>query len=223
MVRKAGNASQKRPINQWSNANPLEALKDMASGIRSDFEDDFLKSTASDLLSEAGSLFGLKNNDSKISGDLSPDEVLDLTVLQTQKTESFSKNPKKQTEPAFRPLPENFIFHQKEQGIEQEIKMILSEIKAEISRLDEATKNMEKEATRVIIEQLPENPGVYHINFFTWLFKLIRDLRQKVEDTGAWLSMSYSRKAKKNYWTKFKKHGTSFGLSNERVVATQTG
>jgi hypothetical protein len=44
-----------------------------------------------------------------------------------------------------------------------------------------------------------------------------------VEDSGAWLSAMSGKKGKKTYWSEFKKHGTSFGMSNERSVATQTG
>jgi hypothetical protein len=55
------------------------------------------------------------------------------------------------------------------------------------------------------------------------MLTVIRGARMKVEDSGAWLSTMQGKKGKKNYWAMFKKHGTSFGMSNERQVATQTG
>lgn len=223
MVRKAGNASQKRPLNQWNSGNPLEVLKDLTSGVARDFSDDFLKGTTKDLLSEAESLFGLKSSQRKISGTLAPDEVLDFTAIETQRQDMILETPKARVEPAFRPTSENFIFYQKEQAVEQEVQMILTEIKKEVKRLDEATKNLKKETTRVITEEVPPNPGIYHVNFFEWLLKLLKNVRQKVENAGTWLSMLYSRRNQKKYWNRFKKHGTSFGLSGERVVSTQTG
>jgi hypothetical protein len=79
------------------------------------------------------------------------------------------------------------------------------------------------EFKEVAIEQRIVNPGKYHTSFFEWVLSAIRIARMKVEDSGAWLSASKGKKAKKDYWQMFKKHGTTFGLSNERVVATQTG
>src|SRR3989344_5698474 len=72
-------------------------------------------------------------------------------------------------------------------------------------------------------EQQIVNPGKYHVSFFEWVLLLVRQARMKVEDSSAWLGAFKSKKAKKQYWSMFKKHGTTFGLSNERVVSTQTG
>ena len=46
---------------------------------------------------------------------------------------------------------------------------------------------------------------------------------KKVEDSGAWLGKVQGKGAKKGYWGMFKQHGTTFGLSGERSVATQVG
>lgn len=221
MVRKAGNASQKRPINQWNNGNPLEAFKDLASDFRRGLTDDLLKGTARDLFSETEELFGLKPQ-KKLSGTLNPEEVLDLKALEVTQEEidiKYREGPK----PAFRQPAENFLFLQKERGIQQEIEALLLEIKREVKRFDEATRNLEKETAKIVVEEIPPSPGIYHINFFEWLLGLLKNIRQKVEDANVWLSVLQSKKAKKGYWSQFKKHGTSFGLSGERVVATQTG
>jgi hypothetical protein len=46
----------------------------------------------------------------------------------------------------------------------------------------------------------------------------------KIEDGRAWLETFAKRKKKKlGYWKMYKKHGTTFGLSHERTIATQTG
>lgn len=194
----------------------------MATDVGRGFTDDFLKETANDLLSEATSIFGLPSRQ-KISGTLSEDEVLDLTVFKAQQEERIAEAPKSRLEPAFRPLQENLTIHQEEMALKQEIEIIRTEIRKEVNRLDDATKNLEKETARITVEEVPSNPGIYHRNFFEWILGLLKNIRQKVEDAGSWLSLTYSRRNQKKYWNRFKKHGTSFGLSGERVVATQTG
>jgi len=217
MAGKFGGATTKRATKQWNNANPLEAFKDIASDLRRGLTEDLLKGTASDFLSETEELLGLRPR-KRISGTLSPKETLDLTALEAKREDQEIR-----PEQIFRPQPENFIFLQKEESIEQEIEFLLSEIKKEIKRFDKATQKLESETTKVIIEEIPPNPGIYHINFFEWLLGLLKNIRQKVEDASVWLSVLQSRKTKKGYWSMFKKQGTSFGLSSERVVATQTG
>ncbi len=105
----------------------------------------------------------------------------------------------------------------------QEISKKIQEIIVELKRLTISSKELQIEFKEVAIEQRVVNPGKYHASFFEWVLSAIRLARMKVEDSGAWLSVSKSKKAKREYWAMFKKHGTTFGLSNERVVATQTG
>lgn len=221
MAGKSFATSPKRGVNQWNNGNPLEVLNDIASDLRRGLTEDLLGKTASDLISESAELLGLKPR-KKISGTLEPNQTLDLSTLEAQ-TEAQTEDRIVQMETSFRPLSENLLFQKNERAIEREIETLLLEIKREVKRFDEATKNLENEAAKIIVEEVPPNPGIYHVNFFEWLLGILRNIRQKVEDAGAWLSLLQSKKAKRGYWSMFKKHGTTFGLSSERVVATQTG
>ena len=111
--------------------------------------------------------------------------------------------------------------HNRETG---EIEYKVQEIVAELQRLIDSSSTLIKaEYQEIAVMQAPAEVGKYHINFFEWMLSVIRNARMKVEDSGAWLSAMQSKKGKKNYWAMFKKHGTSFGMSNERQVATQTG
>jgi hypothetical protein len=106
----------------------------------------------------------------------------------------------------------------------REIKQRLDQIIDELKRLVSTSKVLQMEFAGVSVDQAPQQVGEYHVNFFDWLLLTIRAARQKVEDSGAWLASAKSKGGKKGgYWGMFKKHGTSFGLSNERSVATQTG
>lgn len=106
----------------------------------------------------------------------------------------------------------------------REVNERLQQIMNELKRLIGSSKVLQAEFADVNMDQTPPQVGEYHINFFDWLLLTIRTAREKVEDSGAWLATTKSKSGKKGgYWGMFKKHGTSFGLSNERTAATQTG
>lgn len=107
---------------------------------------------------------------------------------------------------------------------EQQLAYQIQEIVAELQRLVNSSQALESQFKDVAVIQMPATkPGKYHANFFTWVLNVVRSARIQVEDSAAWLSMFKSKKGQKQYWSMFKKHGTSFGMSNERSVATQVG
>ncbi len=105
-----------------------------------------------------------------------------------------------------------------------EIQLQIQQIMDELKRLvDSSHKIMQFQYAEISVQKAPATVGKYHINFFSWMLSVISEARRRVEDSGAWLAAMRSKKGKRDYWSMFKKHGTSFGMSNERVVATQTG
>lgn len=105
-----------------------------------------------------------------------------------------------------------------------EVEQRIQQVVAELQRLvDSSSTIIKAEFQDIAVMQTPTEVGKYHINFFDWMLSVIQNARMRVEDSGAWLASLQSKKGKKNYWAMFKKHGTSFGMSNERQVATQTG
>lgn len=100
----------------------------------------------------------------------------------------------------------------------------IQEIIEELKRLVSSSKELENQFKNVaVLNMTAIKTGKYQMNFFKWVLITVRQARIKVEDSGAWLAMFKRKKGQKQYWAMFKKHGTSFGMSNERVVATQTG
>ncbi|HSX08988.1 MAG TPA: DUF5660 family protein [Candidatus Saccharimonadales bacterium] len=99
----------------------------------------------------------------------------------------------------------------------------IEQIKIELSKLVESSQVLKLEFAEVSVEQSNTSVGEYHINFFEWMLAVIRTARQKVEDSSSWLGTVQGKGDKKGYWGMFKKHGTTFGLSGERAVATQVG
>lgn len=100
----------------------------------------------------------------------------------------------------------------------------IQQVMAEIRKLASSTKSLQIEFGLITVEEPPINPGEYYINFFEWMLIMLKQARQKVEDSKSWLETVQGKKKKKaGYWDKAKKHGTTFSQSNERFAATSTG
>lgn len=107
-------------------------------------------------------------------------------------------------------------------GEMKEMHQNIEQIKLELQKLVASSQVLKLEFAEVTMEKTP-TVGQYHLNFFEWMLAVIRTAREKVEDSNAWLGTVKGKGAKKGYWGMFKKHGTTFGLSGERAVATQVG
>lgn len=69
----------------------------------------------------------------------------------------------------------------------REMNQNIQQIKEELNQLLASSKVLQMEFAEVAMEQTPVDAGKYHVNFFDWLLIVIRQARQKVEDSGAWL------------------------------------
>lgn len=107
---------------------------------------------------------------------------------------------------------------------EHETKTRIQEILIEIKQLTKSSKELSVQFKDVAkVEAVPEKAGKYDINFIEWVLAMIRSAQKRVETAVSWTQALHSKRNQKQYWSLFKKHGTSFGLSGERVVATQVG
>mgnify|MGYP001560895613 FL=1 len=95
-------------------------------------------------------------------------------------------------------------------------------MRTELKALSATIKQFTHEVDRAIRDE-PIEPGIYHVNFYQRLRSLLLLLREQIDDSRTWLMVSKGKKQKKQYWGLYKKHGTKFGLSSERTMATQTG
>lgn len=108
--------------------------------------------------------------------------------------------------------------------IAQETRELLKEITKQVKMLEKSEKKLEGELAKVTVDTKTSKEGIYYLVFFQWLLSVIRQLRVKVEESSSWLAEFNGRgKKKKGYWQQFKKHGTTFGMSNERSLATSAG
>ena len=209
--------TQKQKKQNFIDHNPVEILKGLGSGVVDSVVDNFGKQSVNSLWEQ---LLGAKNpqeEGDQTSGDLQEGKEIHLS----KKRNATSREP---IEPGF-----DYRRDVRDVGkrVDRENTQVLNgkiaEILAELKKITAASAEIAIEFKEVTVEQRIENPGEYHVTFFQWMLSLVKSARQKIEDSGTWLSVMKSKKKQKGYWAMFKKQGTTFGLSNERVVATQAG
>ncbi|MEK7573449.1 MAG: DUF5660 family protein [Patescibacteria group bacterium] len=209
------NTKTKKKYPDYSDKNPLEALKGVGSGVLDSAVNDFAKQGVSDLWEQ---LLGASSEDKhRNEGDLEEGQEINL--------KKHDKSEKREHAAPAMNYHQEIVEVEKRASREtqQELHSKIQEILVELKKISETSTEISMEFKEVTIEQRIEKPGEYHVNFFAWMLSVIRAARTRIEDSGAWLNTMKSKKGQKNYWQMFKKHGTSFGLSNERVVATQVG
>lgn len=202
----------KKQHKQYIDKNPIEAVKDLTGGVASTFVNDVLKESTSDLWNQ---ILGAKKNEKKDnSGDLREGEEIDFSNAQKETLVEAGIDYRREIVHAqARITGEN----------NREIEVKVHEIIIELKQLVAQSKELQAQFKEIAIEQMPVKPGDYHLSFFSFVVLEIRKARMKIENSASWLALFKSKKNKKQYWSMFKKHGTTFGLSNERVLATQTG
>lgn len=214
MKSKPQNKQGKTFINQ----NPIESLKGIGQALLNSTIEEVGADSLSDLWNQ---LLGVKDSrdQSQTFGDISEGQEIDLR--------SFKKKEKSKLPEAETGIDYKREILQRDAQISAEnakvLKFKIEEILAELRQIAKSSQEIAAEFKEITTEQRIEKPGDYHLNFFQWMLSVVKSARMKIEDSAAWLSLMKSKKNKKNYWAMFKKYGTTFGLSNERVVATQTG
>jgi hypothetical protein len=118
-----------------------------------------------------------------------------------------------------------FSFRERQNNLDvnYKIEALMKEIRHMIIAIDKDQKSLLNDAAKITVEQLPQNPGIYHIHFLEWVLRTLTDLKKKVSESATWFSMVVGKRKKMGYWGMAKKHGTTFSMSNERTIATQSG
>jgi len=201
--------SKKKPQNFQAADNPIEIIKDLTTGIAKSTVNDVAFGIAKNVFEQIG-----LTPKKKLNGTLNPNEDINFENLVKEQKPSFIF----EQNPAIRNL-EQPVFSSKDVEVQRKIEEILKEIKILAKSVDK----INQEVGKVAMTEMPSRAGVYHLNFFEFILKTIRKARENVDDSGICLRLFKSRKGEKEYWSMFKKHGTTFGLSYERSVSTQTG
>lgn len=182
----------------------FEQVREFGSATTRTVKKDLVEKTTETALQ---SIFGLPRK-----GELKVGQVLELNQEIKKK------------EPQVRPFElyqKEALLFVREQEVTQEVEKARAELKKaiqELRKLGQDVVEMEK-----AVDRMPVKPGIYHLTFFERLRQIIRFFRERIEESRTWLKLMTSKKRQKRYWAMYKKHGTQFGLSGERTVATQAG
>lgn len=209
-------ADQKKKKQYTAADNPIEQLKDTVAGAVNE-----VGQIPVGLVDEALSQIGLKPQRAPMSGEF------DL-VKKTEKTNTAIDQKDRSIDAKIRQLQyvqrnEKEVFNQKQRQTENQIRQLLHELAVEVKKLEAQTSELTKDVRKVTVESLPTNPGAYHLNFIDAVMLMLRDLRKSVSESRQWLALSMKKKNQKGYWAMFKKHGTSFAMSEERAIASANG
>jgi len=193
--------NQKKKPQIYRSDNVLESLRGVGSSVGKTIVKDVIAQSGADMLR---SILG----ETPQSGELKQNQTIEFAKtqeahpsIQPRKTESYLTRPSSD---------------------EQDVKKKIEAIRVELKALSQSIQSLRQEISKTI-KEVPVNPGIYHLNFFDHLRSYLLVMKQEVDDSRIWLSTFNYRKAKKGYWGQFKKHGTSFGLSSERSIATSAG
>ncbi len=216
---------------QYIDKNPVESVRDstnLTAAVARSFKQDVAQGMAADFWQQfLGSKRSEKNaKEAKMQGDLVEGQEISIANLQKAKL-SKEERAKPRVEAGIDYRSE--ILHGEkriQQRQNQEIATSIQEILAELRKLASSSKQLEVEFKTVTVEQRITKPGKYHLSLFQWILAIVKQARLKIEDSKLWLATTKTKHAKKGvYWTNTdeKVGGTSYSLSSERVVATQTG
>jgi len=194
--------NQKRKFPTHINDGVLESLRGVGGSVGKTITKDVVSGVGADIVQ---SFFGTPR-----SGDLYPNQPIEFIP---QKIEMEKKVP-----PAIRTETPRIDTSQDDRETKQKVEGIRKELKA----LSQSITQLNQEVKKTITEA-PVSPGVYHLNFYEHLRTFIQVMREQIDDSRTWLATSSKRKQKKGYWGMYKKHGTTFGLSGERNIATSAG
>lgn len=212
-------------LGQLVDTNPIESFREIGGGLSSALTDDLLKASGTDMWNQ---MFG--NAEKKAHNEQNDSGEIILSDRNLQKKKEAPKNaesPRKLEVAAGNDYHREIVRGESRIGSEEsrEIAIKVEEIIIELKQLINQSQELQVQFKQVASEQRVVKAGKYHLSFFEFVLTHIRRARMKVESSAAWLSATKGKKGKKapSYQDMAKKMGTSFTLSNERTVATQTG
>lgn len=205
---------KKKQLQNTAKQNVIESLKDLGGSAASDVS-ELLKNTSEDFLSE---LIGLSRPQKKVSGELAKGESLEMSRAMSGKAE---ENKKLRAQIA---LERNLSADEKRLSEQKigELRVHLQALVGEIGKLAATTQGLAQE-TEIAAIQVPVNPGVYHVIFFEKLIVFMQSFRRKIEESSIWLQTSNKRAQKKDYWSMYKKKGSSFLLAPDHYSQRSAG
>ncbi len=207
-------ADNKKVKGQMVKRNVIESLKDLGSDFGAQGA-DLLKSTSEDFFKE---LIGVQSTPQNRSGEIKAGESIEMNAVISGKEE---ENKKLRAQIS---LERNLAADESRLSQEKmnELRVQLQAIIAEIAKLAASTGDLATQ-TEIAMIEVPVNPGVYHVIFFEKVLEFLQSFRKKIDQAVVWLGSANKRAEKKNYWTMYKKKGSSFLLSPDHYLQRSAG
>ena len=217
----------KKPFKKASlhERDKVEGFSDSFNSIGTDVVDSVAqtgKDTMNDLWMQ---FFGAEKTGKKQGDELQQGQEFTVSDSNQKASEDNEKEYQKQyIEPGLNYKSEILHGEQKiSKEEEQAEKYRIEELMNEIKKLVSTSAQLEVQFKQVTNSQRIVRTGKYHVGFFNFVLGLVRQAQRKVDSSRAFLATVHGKKKQRGYWNMFEQHGTSFGMSNERNVATQTG
>lgn len=194
--------------------NVLESLKDLGTGTTNQ-AGDLLKNTSEDFLKE---LLGFSKPKVKRSGEINAGESIQMSEVMNGKEEE-NKHLRAQISLERQLSADEKRISQEKSG---ELRVQLQALMQEVQKVAASTQNL-AEVTQVTMMAAPIEPGIYHITFFQNVLEFLQSFRKRIDYAATWLQSSNKRAEKKNYWSMYKKKGSSFLLSPDHYLQRSAG
>lgn len=207
-----GQAQKTKQQKALQNKRILEQLNEIGSEVASTAINE-TKKIGQEALNQL-----LGQNSEKKSGNIEPGQSVNVSEALLAKTEQNQLLTNQlQTE-------RRIFAEVKEESAQKlnKLRVRLHALMSEASKIAQSAGNL-SEQTKVATQELPVNPGEYHIAFIQNLIEYIQTFRKKIDSAVNWLAESNKRSQKMGYWAKYKKHGASFLLSGEHYVSRSAG
>lgn len=206
-------ANQTKTNFTYSKPNPMEIVGELAS--------DLAKTTKNEVQGTVNIAFeqiGIKSRSKPQAWST------EINISQSTTSKSESKVEKKPM-PSFTSFTRETreVFSNKQEMENRRVQELVVALSKEVASLKYQTAQISGEIQNITVETVTSGPQTYHISFFETILAMLRDIKKDIVKSRTWLSAFNSKKQKKGYWAMFKKHGTSFAMSDERGIATSAG
>ncbi len=137
--------------------------------------------------------------------------------------EAIWYNQQEQQKPVGRKVEKSIFnfrnYHEKE-IVTREIQALTNEIKKAVVVVKHESSELIKDAEKLSIEGVSENPGVYHQRFLEVILNLLQALRAKIGESRTWMQAMISKKKKRGslFVARTKEKGTQYSLSDEQKI-----
>ena len=197
-----------KPAKQYTNTNPLEIGKGVVGGIVEEGI-NLLEGIGQTALDQIG--FRKPATELKTGKDA---QVIELT----KRADSAEKKVEQLKAGFFRKAnQESQVLYDRQNEIEkQKIEQLVVALKMEAESIKNQAAALTGEVKNITVSSTKLEGRKYDMNFFAWVLEMLREAKKDILKSRTWLASFNSKKRKKGYWAMFKKHGTSFAMSDER-------